>query len=53
MYEIITKDNHFQEVVPEEKNCADVMGLSEWEKYPDVSLDQTRSGISGAAGELG
>ncbi|UKZ57296.1 hypothetical protein TrVGV298_011149 [Trichoderma virens] len=39
MYEIITRDMHFRDVAHHEQNPADVQGLEEWAKHPDVTLD--------------
>ncbi|UKZ83012.1 hypothetical protein TrVFT333_010813 [Trichoderma virens FT-333] len=39
MYEIITRDTHFRDVAHDQQNLADVQGLEEWAKHPDVNLD--------------
>ncbi|PTB35798.1 hypothetical protein M441DRAFT_62531 [Trichoderma asperellum CBS 433.97] len=39
LYEIITRDAHFRDVRHSEQNPADVQGLEEWVKHPDVKLD--------------
>ncbi|KAI5464911.1 hypothetical protein BGZ63DRAFT_378981 [Mariannaea sp. PMI_226] len=39
LYEIITRDTHFQEVPWDRKTPTDVQGLEEWVKHPDVKLD--------------
>ncbi|KAI1137622.1 hypothetical protein F5Y05DRAFT_387755 [Hypoxylon sp. FL0543] len=39
LYEIITRDDHFRRVPFDKQNPADVEGMAEWVKHPDVKLD--------------
>lgn len=39
LYEIITRDMHFRDVPYSQQNPADVEGLEEWVRHPDVKLD--------------
>ncbi|KAI1407555.1 hypothetical protein F5Y13DRAFT_174652 [Hypoxylon sp. FL1857] len=39
LYEIITRDEHFRSVPFDQQNPADVEGMAEWVKHPDVKLD--------------
>lgn len=39
LYEIITRDVHFRDIPYSQQNPADVEGLEEWVRRPDVKLD--------------
>ncbi|KAI0411146.1 hypothetical protein F5X98DRAFT_381056 [Xylaria grammica] len=38
-YEIITRDQHFRDVPPDQQDTADLDRLEEWVQHPDVKLD--------------
>ncbi|KAI0839400.1 kinase-like domain-containing protein [Hypoxylon sp. FL0890] len=39
LYEIITRDDHFRSIPFDKQDPADVEGMAEWAKHPDVKLD--------------